>query len=72
MELPLQYDTVDTTGTLTLNSELDFFAMADRNLISGYNHDNNLSTDLNIDRDYHSSDHIFDHFTATFGSLDSA
>lgn len=68
LALPLPvYDT-----TLTSNSGLDFFAMADYNLNSGYNRasdDNNL-TNLNID--YHSSDQIFDHFNATFGSLDGA
>jgi hypothetical protein len=56
--------------TLTSNSGLNFFAMADRNLNSGYNPDDNNLINLNID--YHSSDHVFDHFNATFGSLDGA
>ena len=62
LELPLPYDT-----TLTMNSGLGFFAMANYNLNLN---NNNVSTDTNID--YHSSDHIFDHFNATFGSLDGA
>jgi hypothetical protein len=71
--LALPLPVFDTT--LTSNSGLDFFAMADYNLNSAYNRasdetdDNNL-TNLNID--YHSSDQIFDHFNATFGSLDGA
>ena len=52
LELPLPYDT-----TLTMNSGLGLFAMADYNLVNG-----------NID--YHSSNQIFDQFNATFGSLD--
>ena len=54
-ELPLPYDT-----TLTMNSGLGFFEMANYN-------NNNFK--LN---DYHSSDHIFDHFNVTFGFLDGA
>ena len=61
LELPLPYD-----ATLTMNSGLGFFTMADYH----NNNDPTLKATGNID--YHSSDHIFDHFNATYGSLDGA
>jgi hypothetical protein len=64
LELPLPYD-----NTLTMNSGLDFFAMANYNLQMTRNDDNN---DDPTNVDYHSSDLIFDQFDATFGSLDGA
>ena len=61
LELPVQYDTV-TPPTTGMDSVLNFFAIAD------YNRDNGSNPAL---IDYHSSDHIFDDFHTTFGSMEN-
>jgi len=63
LELPLLYDAMPAAS-----SRLEFFAMAD------YNNNSINTNDLTLtgNVDYHSSDHIFDRFNATFGSLDGA
>jgi len=60
LELPPLYDT-----TPSMSSGLEYFAMADDN-------NDSIHTTLTGNIDYHSSDHIFDRFHATFGSLDNA
>ena len=51
-------------SALTTDSGLAFFALADYN--------NDSSPPLKLAIDYHLSNHIFDHFNATFGSLEYA
>ena len=58
----MPYDTV-TPPTTGMDLELNFFAIAD------YNHDNGSDPATLID--YHSSDHIFDDFHTTFGSMEN-
>lgn len=60
LKLPVSYD---TQAELTTDSGLGFFAMAD---------DSDPALKVTDHVDYHSSDHIFDHFNATFGSLEDA
>ena len=62
LELSMPYDTVTPPST-GMDLELNFFAIAD------YNRDNGSDPATLID--YHSSDHIFDDFHTTFGSMEN-
>lgn len=65
LELPVPMP-CDTVTPLTMDSgALNFFGIADYN-------DGATSDPTHQAIDYHSSDHIFDNFNATFGSMEDA
>ena len=68
LELPVPIMPCDTVTSLTMDSgALNFFGIAD------YNDGATQASDPTRQAiDYHSSDHIFDNFNATFGSMEDA
>jgi hypothetical protein len=73
---PWQAPFAPTSGSpvpvpLTMDSGLDFFAIADYNLNNDPGHWHGSDPTPGI-INYHSSDHIFENFNTTFGSVEDA